>query len=457
MTGLERRSPVLPLLGRLGSDAFLRSLMSNGFAALLIKTGTAGLSYAMFVAFARLLSEQDFGRFAFGFSLATALAAVAGLGLSTAVLRFWPECKISGRADLALGFVGWGFRYTLAGSLLTAVGLIGAGLLYEPAGQFAYYAGIGLLLAAMAVSEFGASALRADGRTILALAPRDIVWRIGVMTAVWMFAAAQSPLDAASSLILAGALLAAITVWQSSAARIMTLGSAGASVPAGVRASWRRAALPMWAAAVLFAMVQQFDVVLIGLLLSPEQAGAYFAAFRTASLIGLTLIAGSMVGAPLIARYYHAQDDAGLAKLCRSLSLCIALPALGGFIFLLILGRWLLGLFDPGFATAYPVLVVLASSFGIDALCGPTAIVLQMIGRERDHLKLMALTYAATLAAQIILTPAFGAIGAAVPSMLGMIGWNVLALRLLRSRFGLDCSIFALLRKPPPIRASRSA
>ena len=48
--------------GHIRGDAFMRSLLSSGFAALLIKTTTAGLSYLMFVYFARFLSSGEFGK-----------------------------------------------------------------------------------------------------------------------------------------------------------------------------------------------------------------------------------------------------------------------------------------------------------------------------------------------------------------------------------------------------------
>ena len=206
---------------------------------------------------------------------------------------------------------------------------------------------------------------------------------------------------------------------------------------------------------MLFAMVQQFDVVVVGLFLTPEQSGSYFAALRTASLLGLTLIAGSMVAAPLIARYHHAGSRAELVRLCRILSFCIALPTLLGFLFLLIAGRWLLAIFDPGFADAYHQLVILAAAYAFAALCGPTTVFLQMIGRERDHLKMTALCYAATLATQCLLTPLIGPLGVALPAKLGMIGQNIWALRLLRSELALDCSIFGLFWKPLSARAAR--
>src|SRR5215212_11565555 len=165
MIAPDRRAAMSRLQKRLGGDEVVRSLLASGFAALLIKTATAGLSYLMFVVFARVLSSGEFGRFAFGFSLATTLAAFAAAGLSTGVLRFWPQYQAAGRADLAASFIRWGWWGTLAGSLITVLGVMAAGLLFgQGTGtQAAYHGAIGLLVTAIALSEFGASALRANG------------------------------------------------------------------------------------------------------------------------------------------------------------------------------------------------------------------------------------------------------------------------------------------------------
>ena len=114
------------------------------------------------------------------------------------MLRFWPEYRGGGRADLAASFIRWGWWGTLAGSLVTALGLwrpvSSSGS--ERVALAAYYGAIGLLVAAIALSEFGASALRADGRTVLALAPRDIIWRIALLLSMMLLGMANVRLDA---------------------------------------------------------------------------------------------------------------------------------------------------------------------------------------------------------------------------------------------------------------------
>jgi O-antigen/teichoic acid export membrane protein len=186
--------------------------------------------------------------------------------------------------------------------------------------------------------------------------------------------------------------------------------------------------------------------VIAGFYLSGAETGAYFAAQKTASLLTLFLIAGNLVGAPMISSYYHAKDLAGLQRLCALLAIGIAVPTALGFVFVLAFGNGLLGLFDPAFQSAYPVLLILAAAAAFDSLAGPTAYFLQMSGRESTYLKIMAATYAGVLALQLVLTPSWGALGIALPTALGVIVWNALAVIILRRQTGVDPSVFGLMK-----------
>jgi O-antigen/teichoic acid export membrane protein len=187
-------------------------------------------------------------------------------------------------------------------------------------------------------------------------------------------------------------------------------------------------------------------VVILGLFLSPEDSGSYFAALRTAGLLSLLLIAGNMVSAPLIAKYYHNGDRVMLQKLVRLLTAGIAIPTLAGLLFLALIGGWLLRLFDPSFISAYPILLILGIGFTFDAAAGPTGYMLQMVGKENAYLKIMACAYALTLGLQCIFIPLFGAYGAAIPNALGLILANIFIIRTVKRELGIDPSLIGLLR-----------
>lgn len=436
-----------------GHAALAARLFGPGLVALLIKVATAGLSYLMFVVLARVLDLVEYGKFAFSFNLAIALSAVAGLGATTAIMRFWPQYTVTQRPDLARGALRGGAVATLLAALLAglAIAVLAplAGRL-SPDGGTAHVAMAGLLVPGFALSEYAAAALRARGITFWSLAPRDIFWRGGVPVLAALMAWRFGMLTAAGVLFMAAGLLLAITALQGLLAlRGFELG--------GPRRSdwplWRRAAAPMWGSAILFALVQQFDVVISGFFLTPAQTGAYFAAQKTASLLGLLLIAGNLVSAPMISAHFHAGDHKGLKQLCALLAAGIAIPTLVGFALLAAAGHHLLAIFDASFVSAYPVLLVLAAAATFDAAAGPTGYFLQMSGHEKAYLMIMAVTYAGVVALQLALAPVFGALGIALPTALGVIVWNAWAIIYLRARTGIDPSAvgaaqFFLRRKP---------
>ncbi|HKQ95976.1 MAG TPA: polysaccharide biosynthesis C-terminal domain-containing protein, partial [Aestuariivirgaceae bacterium] len=315
--------------------------------------------------------------------------------------------------------------------------------------EFSYLACTGLLAATFALSDLIASILRARGSVGWALLPRDVVWRIFLIGTAGMASLSAISLSADTAILLAAVTLGLVMVVQAFHAW-RSLRNVLAARAAFACRHWLTTALPMWGSAVLFALVQQSDVVVVSMLMSPEEAGRYFAAMRTASLLGLLLVAGNIVSAPVISRLFHAGDHAGLERFCRLSATCLGVPALLGFLFLVVAGRDMLAVFDPAIVDAYPALVVLAAGFAFDAASGPTGYFQQMIGRENAYFRTMLATFALVLPAQLVLTPAFGLLGAAVPSAVGAVAWNVVAIRRLRSEYGLDCSLLGLLWWPRP-------
>lgn len=437
------------LRGRLeqsGHGEMAARVFGSGFAAVLVKIAAAGFGYLMFVVMAKLLSPGEYGKFAFGFNLSIVIGTVAGLGATTAIMRFWPEYNVKGETALAYGALRAGAFWVAVASAISGLGVI---LLAPLLAKLTASDGTlhimmtGLLGPAIAFSEYAAAALRAKGLTLWSLAPRDVLWRAGFPAVAVLAAWVAGSLDAATALFLGSGLLLSITALQGLYA-MRQFGSGPA--PQYDWPLWRKATAAMWGASILFALVQQFDVVIAAIFLPAAETGAYFAAQKTASLLTLFLIAGNLVGAPMIAGRFHAGDWAGLQRLCAMLSIGIAVPTAAGMILVTAFGHGLLGLFDLTFQSAYPVLLILAAAAAFDALAGPTGYFLQMSGHEAAYLKIMAVTYAGVIVLQLVLAPYWGAIGIALPTALGVIVWNAISIFHLRRRTGVDPSILGLLK-----------
>jgi O-antigen/teichoic acid export membrane protein len=92
--------------------------------------------------------------------------------------------------------------------------------------------------------------------------------------------------------------------------------------------------------------------------------------------------------------------------------------------------------------------MVIALGSVIDAISGPNAYLMQMTSYEKQYVKIMLVCYACVVAAQFILIPRYGMMGAAVASAGGVVLWNVWAILLLRKRAGLDTSLLSIIFPP---------
>jgi O-antigen/teichoic acid export membrane protein len=432
------------------NDEAARGLLLKGLNAVVIKGGSAALTFLMFVLLSNVMTADEFGRFAIGLSLAITLSMVAGLGLATAVLRFVPEYRSKTNEPMALGFL----RYSSLASVVSPaiIGLLGAAVIFvavtlRPETPVQYLYASMVLLVVMTLGEYVASALRAFGATVMSLAPRDIFWRIaGCGFALYVFWQGTQ-VSSSTVLYFLTACLALLIFTQILYARAEFAAAFSSQPTSKDLRTWRRVALPMWGAATLYAFAQQFDIVVVGYFLTPAQSAPYFAASRTAAILSLLLIAGNLISAPLISRYHYAGDNAGMQKTVRLLTTAIAFPTLCGLLLLVFVGKPLLALFNPTFVSAYPILLILAVGFTFDAVAGPTGYMLQMVGHEKAYLKIMAIAYAFTLLFQCVLAPFFGAVGVAIPSALGLILANILIVHKVRRTLHIDPSLFGIFFK----------
>ena len=432
-----------------GADA-LNQLLGPGLWALIIKLVGAALSYIMFVVFARILNPQDYGYFGIAFNLAILFSTVCDIGLATAVMRFYPQYLSLGQISRAVGFTNASLKWiaVCCGALVIISILLSlTGLATPKLGYWDAPIAIAIFASAAAFGDYISGLLRAQGKVIWAMAPRDIFWRILAPVVAIIFVAFGAQMDARISIYICGALQLAFVALQLRQSRL-AMRQLSSATPETEWPVWRKTVGPLWASAVLYAMIQQLDVVVVGALAPASEAGSYFAAQKTASLLGLVMLAGGLVGAPLMSANYHSGKFRELQRLCGLLGIAIAVSTIAGLLVLVLFGHQLLGLFDASFTSAYAVLLILAVGYFVDSMAGPNAYLMQMTGLESTYLKIMGTCYAFVLAAQLLLVPIYGGMGAAIASACGIVIWNVWAIIVLRTRKGLDPSVFGLLFKP---------
>jgi O-antigen/teichoic acid export membrane protein len=181
------------------------------------------------------------------------------------------------------------------------------------------------------------------------------------------------------------------------------------------RLLWHRAARSFaWLAAVN-AVLAQADVLILGLVLDEADVGIYNAAARTASLLGLFVIAVSSALAPRISALWARGERETLGvEVSRAAHLAFW-PMLAVACAMWIAAPWIMQLFGPEFGEAGPlVLRLLVAGHAASTAFGPVGYLLNLTGHEGVSVRVLSATALAHVVLCLVLASALGAAGAAV-------------------------------------------
>ena len=407
-----------------------------------LKIGGSALNFLMLTLIARDMNATEFGVFAFWFNALLFLAVVSGLGQERLILRHWTEYSATGAWDLARGIVLFGFRNTIAGSLLIAGAVVIAGTLH---GSDPLLTGAAALFVVLQTMFYFTAHLNRAVIGIFSGDVNDMTWRAVVIVATTTALLTRTELQAAHVFV-----IACVGTSTGLAAQTVTVLR---RLPAAFRAAARRAETRTWVGrsmriaigANLEAAAQYLEIVAVGLVLPPAPAGAYFVAARLANLF--LMISGGLDSYTTrqIPRQHFAHGRAGVTDTLRKIAMMVAGPVALGLVATILFGRQLLGLFGTSFVDAYPVLVILSAGTGFLALAGPAMPVLVLTGHEGTYSLCLGANLAVRLAALLGLAWLFRPVGAAIGSAAGIVTGAVVLNIACRRQAGLDPALTVLL------------
>jgi O-antigen/teichoic acid export membrane protein len=183
-------------------------------------------------------------------------------------------------------------------------------------------------------------------------------------------------------------------------------------------------------------IVYQSDIIVVGAMLGPTKAGLYAAASRVSDGTSIVLTAVTTVVAPDIAHQHAKGDRERLqATIDAGIRLTI-LPSLLIFVLMVLFGGPVLSLFGPEFVQARWPLILLSLSSLVNAFTGPCGYLLALTGHERTLAKVVGVDAVCSVVLCIALVGWLGMNGAALASMLALMGWNLVIVVIVRRRVG---------------------
>jgi O-antigen/teichoic acid export membrane protein len=442
------------LLRRQGTGAVLARGASSAFAAALLSS-VVGLGLQILTV--RLMGRNAFGTFIYVWTWLGLLASFAVAGWDTVVLRYLPTYKILMQWDLLRGLYRRARQATLVGGLLLSclMALVVFALKQRLASDVWLTFLLGCaVLPILGLLRMSAAVFRGLRRVVVADLP-DAMLRpalvLGMLGAVFLVSrSATAPVVMALQWPAAALayLVAAVVI-----ARRMPRDVRDA-VPAYRSRQWLGLALPtLWMTTVQTGM-NRMDLLLLGMFAGTAQAGVYAIAVQFARLIGGGLgVVLAFIPAE-IAELHARGRMQELQRVLRLTGMGLMAVTLPLFFGLILTGRWLLGLYGPGFEQGYWALVILSIGQLADALSGPNNTVMLMTGHERQSARILTATAVLNLVLNLILVPRFGMLGAAASSAATLVTWNVALVLYLSRHLGLQVASFG--RAPRLAKAAQS-
>jgi len=395
--------------------------------AFLVQVSGAGLAYLLQLLFARWMGARDFGEYTFTIGWSMIAAVLAGLGLATAVLRFVPAYESHGDRERLLGLL----RMSMLATGLVSVGLAALGsalLIYlharDVSSGWNVLLGLWLvpLISILTLQQEAARAFRRIGLAYapaLVLRPLLAVLGAGLLIGLGMTLHSIGALAVTMAATLLAVVVQAVLFWQQLEPQLRN------AKPKYEMRRWLRTALPLLLVSSFVVILLQTDVVMVGAIEGPRAAGLYGAAAKTASLVGLVLIAVSAIGAPIFSALFAQRRHEDLQRLVSALAHWVFWPSLAISLFLALFAKPVLGLFGAEFTAASTVLTILLVGQVINAGAGAVGWLMLVTGHQDQAAWAYGWVAALHVVLLAVLTPLLGTNGAAIATTTSYLLWNV--------------------------------
>ncbi len=400
------------------------------------------------VVLARVLGPRGYGIYSFPMAIVALLSVPATAGFSELGTRSIAQYDTTKDFRLMRGFL---LRSHQIVAILSVVLAILAGVVYSvtntggsSAEAQTFYLAL-LMLPLLALINVPSAIMRGLGSVVLGVAPHLVLRPALFLVLIGLFIAIGT--GGLSSVSAIG-----LQVTASSIALVVTFIWLRRALPSGVRGlraeyrtrAWLRSALPFTLSSTMFIVLQQTDIVMLGLLRPAEDVGIYRAATQGAMLVGFVLNGVNMAIAPTIARHWAVGEARELQAVIRRSARWIAVGTVSVAAILLLGGSVFLDrLFGPAFLYGTSSLRILCLAQLFCGLAGPVGSVMNMTGSEDKMVLGAGIAIAVNVTANAVLVPMIGIDGAAIATAASLTTWIVLLVYWVRRATGLRVTTFS--------------
>lgn len=429
---MTKRGPVYQLRRLLGLhllDETGSTLARGASGALVANVAGKIISFAAQAVLARLLGVAGYGHYIYAFTWHNLLVVPGKMGLAGASVRFIASYRGLERWSLIRGYLKRSRQLATLAAVFTAAcaGLV-VWLIQDhlEAGLPVVFWIAFAILPIHVLLWISTASLQAFKRVVWAQTIQQLL-RPLLFIAVVLILFHGSKLEASASFVMAingGALAVALLASEWHLRRSLPSAVPMATDEFETR-QWVGVSFSFLLLAGIQVVLSQAGVLMLGALAGTAKAGIYAAAVRVSILVSFGLVAVIKIASPLIAELYAQKR---LRELQRMATLAVwgimafTFPAGMGII---LLGRWILGLFGPAFVEGYPALLILTVMQLVNAIAGPVGLFLAMTGCERVYVRFLIGAATVHILLNGLLIPMYGILGAAMATATSNILLNI--------------------------------
>lgn len=411
-----------------------------------VLAGNVVLTYGVSVVLTRLLGLEGFGIYSVVIALVTLLTAPAFFGLPTLIGREIAWASSKGEFGLVAGLIRRSHQFIF---VVAAAMIVGTYIFQTLAGKPSAALSWALpLILVMSLAAARSAMLRGIGKVLEGQWPEQLLrpaLLIGLALAWVALGRAITPTAAVALTGLAALVALAVTIVQWVLAKPKLLNGV---VPAYRDMAWLKAVIPFALSTGVLIISAQIGLVILGALRGPEEVAIFRIASQTAQLCALGYTAAVMNISPRIAAASAVNDRPYMLRTARQGALFATAFCVPAAVVLIIGGKPLLSLmFGSTYGVSAVAMSILAAGQILNSAFGCGASLLNMTGHEKDvtisHGGGMLLQIAASFA----LVPIWGANGAAIAGVIGVVGSNVAMQRRAIARTGINPAIWSGLFK----------
>jgi len=423
-----------------------RTLTTGSNAGFVIRVGGNLISFLLQVMLARLLGVESYGDYIYVITLVNILHIFGKVGFDRSSLRFIPSYQINEQCSLTKGFLLQSNKITLLCSVsLSIVSLIIIWLLHGSirSDLIALLGLASILLPLKSFSVMTYAKIQAFKHVVLSQFLQLILEPLilGVLVLI-CFLVAQAYFNAKAALV--------INITATFVVTIVALGYLRRYIskelfdisPSFKTSEWMKVSFILSLTIGFNLILQETDVIMIGMIQDTTESGIYKAAQRVSHLLRFGLIAINAIVAPLIAESFAANQMDQLQYISTFATRRMSAIAIFVCILLVFWGDKILALFGNEFQSAYVVLLVLGVGQIVNAFAGPVGVIMGMTNNQNFSLYLTVFSAVVNVALNYLFINLYGIIGAAIATSITLSFWNITQALVVRRRLGVNPTIF---------------